>query len=297
MPQIRHQLVCVALAWIGIWVTGSSACAQAEVADAPTLWSEPILRRQFALAISGLPTDASEDAGRGARIRLFRMPTGFLSDPVGLDLDDGTMGAAADGENALTGGGPWGLTLGTDNPYFDFRLPGDPGGVGYYRANTQYQLYESASTHVSFNLEAATPAGLETPGVTGGPTILTPAMAYFQEMESGAAVQAFVGKHIGARPGWSDGLERSVHYGVALEQPLFSGPADSGKNVYMFLEALGHSRLVTYTGQSPAPCWRLLPGVHWRVTENCWMSGGVLVPLNNTHVDPGLVQFTCSWRY
>jgi hypothetical protein len=296
MPRIQNPLLCVVLAWFSLWVMGRSACAQAQAQDAPTPWSEPILRRQFNLAISGLPSDASDDAGRPAQIRLFRMPTGFLSDPVGLDLDDEMMGVPEDSGDALMTG-RWGLALGSDNPYFDFRLPGDPGGVGYYRANTQYQLYESPSTHFSFNLEAATPAGVETPGVTGGPTILTPAMAYFQEMENGAAVQAFVGKHFGARPGWSDGLERSVHYGLALERPLFSGPADSPKNVYMFLEALGHSRLVTYTGQSPAPCWRMLPGVHWRLTSNCWMSGGVLVPLNNTHVDPGLMQFTCSWRF
>jgi hypothetical protein len=234
------------------------------------------------------------------RFRLFRMPTGFPSDPVGLDADTDAFEEDQAGANAdagLAGAGRWSMALGTDNPYFDFRTPGDPGGVGFYKVQTQYQLYASDSTQLSFNLQAATPAGLESDGVAGGPTILTPAMAYFYQMEGGAALQAFVGKHVGARAGWSDSLERSVHYGCALQRPLADVMPDVGNNVYVFVEALGHSRLVNYNGQSPSACWQLVPGLHWRVSENCWMSGGILIPLKEQNFDPGFLQLTCSWRF
>ena len=292
----QSQRIPFGLACIVVWAAWSSAFAQSDETGLPSFFSDPTLRRQFTLAISGGLSDGSDDgAGRANRIRLFHMPTGFMSDPVGLDLDDDTVGTPGDGDDPAGGAGRWGLSLGADNPYFDFRLPGDPGGVGFYKAHTQYQLYDSDSAHFSFNLQAATPAGLDNQGANGGPTVITPALAYFYEMESGSAVQAFVGKHFGARSGWSDSLERSVNYGLAVQYPLSSGPLDNAQNVYIFFEAIGNSHLVTYSGQSPTSCWRMVPGLHWRLTDNCWMSGGVLVPIND--VDTGSVQLTCSWRF
>ena len=214
----QSQRIPFGLACIVLWAVSSSALAQSDEAGLPSFCSDPTLRRQFRLAISGGLSDGSDDGtGRTNRIRLFHMPTGFLSDPVGLDLDDDTT--PGDGDDPASGPDRWGLALGADNPYFDFRLPGDPGGVGFYKANTQYQLYDSDSAHFSFNLEAATPAGLDNQGVSGGPTIITPALAYFYEMESGSAVQAFVGKNFGARRGWSDSLERSFNCGLAVQRP------------------------------------------------------------------------------
>src|SRR5437763_1802148 len=68
---------------------------------------------------------------RTHRIRLFRMAPGFLSDPVGLDGDDSLPGDPPQPAALLadTDSGPGWLQLavGNDNPYFDFRQPGDPG--------------------------------------------------------------------------------------------------------------------------------------------------------------------------
>src|SRR5205823_3889411 len=139
--------------------------------------------RQFILGgFACLLSAGDDDVARRPRFRLFRMQTAFPSSPIGLDSDaDVADGESAGGEALLNGVGKWEVALGNDNPFFDFQRPGDPGGVGYYKAYTQYQLYENDSIHCSFNLQAATPAGLEGEGVAGGPTILTPALAYFHE--------------------------------------------------------------------------------------------------------------------
>ena len=75
--------------------------------------------------------DDTSPPSRPDRFQLFRMPVGFLTNPVGLDSDDddppGDLESATapsfPGEDRLQ------LILGQDNPFFDFRYPGDPGGV------------------------------------------------------------------------------------------------------------------------------------------------------------------------
>ena len=99
------------------------------------------------------------------------------------------------------------------------------------------------------------------------------------------------------RSGWTDGLARSLHYGIALQRPLGLDPFGTGSSVHLFVEALGRSRFFAYGTESPSSSWEVLPGLHWRVGDNCWMSGGVIVPLNNQHFDPGLVQITCWWKF
>jgi hypothetical protein len=281
--------------------TNAISFGQNDFNYAPAAWSEPVLPRQLLLGNYTSPeSDNADFASRPPRFRLFRIPAAFLSNPVGLDSDDEFTEEAAgpaSGDASMDGVGRWGLALGSDNPFFDVHRRGDPGGIGYYRAYTQYQIYETDTTHCSFNLQAATPAGLEGQGVAGGPTVLTPALAYFQELDSGAALQAFVGKNFTARSGWTDGLARSLHYGIALQRPLGLDPFGTGSSVHVFVEALGRSRFFAYGTESPSSSWEVLPGLHWRVGDNCWMSGGVIVPLNNQHFDPGLVQITCWWKF
>src|SRR5260370_6581352 len=99
-------------------------------------WEKPSLfPRAFLLTGPNPGGTSGPTAARGNRIRLFRVTPGFLSDPVGLDQDDAT--ATAPGVTTAAENGPdrIGFSLGNDNPFFDIRRPGDPGGVCYYRVH------------------------------------------------------------------------------------------------------------------------------------------------------------------
>src|SRR5262249_24888339 len=138
--------------------------------------------------------------GRTPRFRMFRMMPGFLSDPLIPDTPDDPALAndpvarafldPSDGPNWLQ------VALRHDHPYFDLRRPGDPGGVGFYRLYSQMQLLEAGTTSLCLNLQAVTPAGLQSGGVQDGPTVLTPGLAVFQELGGGSALQGFVGQDI-----------------------------------------------------------------------------------------------------
>ena len=41
----------------------------------------------------------------------------------------------------------------------------------------------------------------------------------------------------------------------------------------------------------------MLPGLHWKVADNWWMSGGVILPVGAPRSEPGLWQFTCSLQF
>jgi hypothetical protein len=278
-------------------LVGLAAPAKDPTPIIPDPGGDLVLPRDVALnaAIGYGPDDMAP--GTPSRIRLFRMPTGFLSDPVGIIDDDAVSGDDAAGD--VVNDPRLGLVLGTDNPFFDFRSPGDPGGVGYYKVNTQYQLMDSRRTCLSFAFQAATPAGLDSFGVAGGPTVIDPALAWYHELENGLAFQGFVAKSLAARAHWSDNLERSVRYGVAVQSPLPGTAASSPGSVHMFVEALGYSRLVEDTpGPREWASWQLLPGLHWQVRENWWLSGGLIVPLQGSYrFDPDFWQITCSWRF
>jgi hypothetical protein len=247
---------------------------------------------------------ASGDAApawRSRRIRLFRIQPGFLSEPVGLDQDE-NLTAGADGPPAPlpdAGTGPdWiQVSMGSDNPYFDFRRSGDPGGVGFYRVNTQVQFFDSPSTGCSLGLQAVTPAGLQAAGIDTGPTVVSPAFSLFHVLEDGTAVQGFVGKNVplknaGTAPA---PLRRNLEYGVALQRPLAATGPDPLRNLYFYVGALGETRFQK-EGVRPVT-WEVLPGLHWQVAENWWMSGGVLLPLGSSRAEYGLWQFTCSFQF
>ncbi len=240
----------------------------------------------------------SAGAGKAARIRLFRMQTGFLTDPVGLDGDDDNAALLADPAAAVpdsSSDGRLGLVLGVDNPFFDFQAPGDPGGVGYYKVHTQYQLLDSTSTYLSVGFQAFTPAGLESDGLANGPTVVKPTLACTHEWQDGTAIHGFLGKPVSARAGWTDGLERGLNYGFAVQSPLVLQP--SGYGLHMFVEALGNTHRQWVSSQPPVVNWQVIPGLHWQVRDNWWLSSGVIVPLNTPRYDPGLLHITCSLRF
>jgi hypothetical protein len=233
-----------------------------------------------------LRADESAPATRVPRVRLFHMPAGFLSEPVGLDSGDSppdptTLPPPPDP-------GFLQVTMGMDNPFFDYRRPDDPGGVGYYKVDSQVQLLDKGNTCLCVGLQAVTPAGLESGGLADGPTVLRPAVAVFQELGDAAALHGFVAGQIRTHAGWTDELESGIQYGMAVQcavPGLCNGPR---QGVHVFVEALGRYRGET-TDPSPARpmTWEIIPGVHWRVGERWWVSVGAA----RTSL------LTCCWRY
>jgi hypothetical protein len=279
-------------------VTGldSPATAQALPSCPSDLWREPILPRNLT-TISNPPTGDSPAFLRGTFCRLFRMPT---VDPVGLDTDNDPILSDGDApgcssENDSAGDSRLKVALGADNPYFDFRRPGDPGGVGFYRLYSQALLFDNQKTGLSMGLQAVTPAGLDADGIADGPTILSPHFAWFHEMGSGTAIQGFVGKNLRANSHWSDSLGAQINYGLALQSPIPGTESTPNRSVHMFVEALGRYRMDGDPTQHGN--WELLPGLHWRLNESWWMSGGVLMPLGTPRPDAHLWQITCSWQF
>jgi hypothetical protein len=252
-----------------------------------------------------LPNLDLTGAGAGAagprpnRIRLFRITPGFRSDPLGV-MDDDPASAPDDptAPHAGDDGGPdWvQVWMGPDNPFFDLRRPGDPGGVGYYRVHTQVQLFDSPTTGCAVAFKAVTPAGREFNGLDDGPTVFSPEVSLFHALDDGTAIQGFVGKHVNLNsPRLGNELNHAVQYGMAVQRPLL-GPADGAPgNVYWFVEALGRYRYDAVTA-GPLSQWEVLPGLHWQLAPNWWMSGGVVVPVN-TDRPAGHWQFTCSIQF
>jgi hypothetical protein len=251
------------------------------------------------------PAPGDSGAARANRIRLFRITPGFLSDPVGLDTsDDPPGGPQATPPMANDAGPDWlNLAMGNDNPFFDFRRPGDPGGVGYFKVHTQVQLLDDGTTGCTLGLQAWMPAGLESNGLDDGAKVLSPALSLYHQMDDGTALQGFVSKNLNLNA-LNYRLHHSLQYGVALQRPvgglfpeLFSeGPG----NVYVFVEALGRYRYDGVTGPGPASVWEVLPGVQWRLSDNWWVTGGVSLPVGGTTSPdprPWQGQVTCSVQF
>jgi hypothetical protein len=231
-----------------------------------------------------------EPPHRAARIPLFRMITGFLSDPLGLDPDgddpvpifaeQGGPGTVGESQSRVQ------VTVGKDNPFFDFRRHGDPGGIGFYKLHTQYQLVDTGATGLTVGMQAATPAGLEGDGVAEGPTFLSPNLGWFQELGNGAALQAYLCKNIRANPRWLDRMEGGYHYGMAFQYPC-PGLCDTpNRGLFFFVEGLGRFRYEDVPNRRNAD-WELVPGLHLKLSDDFWLSFGA--------ARTGLV--TCSWRF
>src|SRR5262249_47206104 len=207
----------------------SRASGQELVPPDPDFQRESILGK----TLSGwdLSTPSPAPTGRVQRLHLFNMPSGFLCEPIGIDGDD-TPGndpnqTSPGGSSSATGTGPLQVTVGMDNPYYDYRWRTEAGGIGYYLLDSQVQLLDKGSTSLCLGLQAVTPAGLDTGGVADGPTVIRPSLAWFQEIGSTTALQGFVSKSVRAHAGWTDEFETGFRYGLGFQQaiPWFStGP-------------------------------------------------------------------------
>jgi hypothetical protein len=300
-PQ-PHWLAILALA-LALDALGSGRALGQFRTDGPDFFRQPpILPRSLFLLD---PSDQSplspllkQDP---SRVRLPGMQPGFLWGPPGLDSDDEL--AADPMQSSVTTPNnvniPLQVNLGADNPYFDLRRPGDPGGVGYYRLHTQYQLYEDQRTGCSIAMQAVTPAGLDNDGVANGRTTISPAFGLFHTLDDGTVIQGFVGKHVHAGTGWTENFGSHIRYGAAVQRPLTDLAGDSVQGCYLFLEALGRYRYqVSENDWAGRPLtWEVLPGVHWRLSDSMWLSGAYVLPIKTLHSDSGLWQITCSWQF
>jgi hypothetical protein len=208
------------------------------------------------------------------------MLPGFLTDPPGLNTldDDPSADNAQPSANA-----PSGVTvdIGDDNPYFYPRRSGDPGGVGYYHVHSQMQLVDSDGTSVCFGMRAWAPAGLENGGVQQGRTVVAPGLAVFQDLGDGTALHGFIDQNLSgtSRPG-------PFRCGMAWNCPLETWENPEDRSVFFFVQAVETYGYVYDTKGRTRNC-EVVPGVHWRMNDNFWMSVGA----------SRSSMLTCGWHF
>ncbi len=185
------------------------------------------------------------------------------------------------------------LSVGTDNPFFNLRDRSAPGGVGYYRLHSQLQLFDTGRTGCSLTLNAVTPAGLEANGVADGPTYLSPALTLFHDLGDGTGLHCYVGQDVRANAAWRQTVGHSMQYSVAMQQAIPGLNPDPNRGLFLFVETVGS---VGVRDDNTAPTLEVVPGVHYRLSDNWWVSGGLALPVG-TSQDARRFQFTCSWRY
>jgi hypothetical protein len=277
--------------FLGTLLLGAAAAGTGRAQDEPQpsepLWREPLLGRSLYpfLAIDPVP-DSFQAPTQAARVRLFHMPAGFLHEPLGMLPDDdpptGTE-ARSTGPDPV----PVQVSMGLDNPFFDYRWRNDPGGFGYYKLHSQVQVVDQGKTCLALGLQAVTPAGIETGGLADGPTVVSPMVSWFQELGGGTALQGFVAKNIRARAGWTDDLDSGFHYGMALQCPVPGLCPCPQYGLHFFVEALGRYRFDGENAPGRPMLWEIIPGIHWRMGEKWWLSVGAA----KTSV------ISCSWRF
>jgi hypothetical protein len=245
---------------------------------------------------AALADTATMPPPRTPRLRLPRMPLTSLGDPLGLNPDSDDL--PPDAEPAAPDNDRSGLqvAMGADNPFFDFRRRGSPGGVGYYKLHTQLQLFDTGVTGCTLTCQAVRPAGLESNGINDGPSFVSPALSVFHDFGDGTALHGFVSKDVRANSAWREGVtDGAFHYGLALQQPLPLVTADPGRGLFVFVEALGrygeHDGAAGYS-------WEVVPGLHYRVSDSWWLSGGLLLPLGPFRSgNAGQWHVGCQWQY
>jgi hypothetical protein len=246
---------------------------------------------------------SSSSASQVNRIRLFRIQPGFLSDPPGLDTDDKTSLDGRMPEPEPDNGLDWlTVAVGNDNPFLDFRRPNDPGGVGFTKVTSQVSLFDNSKTACSIGLAAVTPAGLASDGLPDkmGTTVVTPALSLFHALDNATALQMFIGKHMPLMNSGPQAINRDLQYGVALQRPVTTDVNDPFRCVYLSVGALGLMRLNETTNVRTPVQWEVLPGLHYKMADNWWISGALVLPVgNSTNTASTLQQWqvTCSFQF
>jgi hypothetical protein len=268
------------------------ATAQPFVDTDTNLWREPaVLKPLDPSCLTGRP---SVVAPSFLHLPLFRIFPAYLADPVGLQTDDDPTAPDAPPAQDCDG---LEVAIGSDNPFFDFYLPGDPGGFGYYKLHTQYQVLDTGSGSFVLGLQALTPAGLEADGLGQGRTFLRPALAWYQDLGDGTAMHGFLSKTMRAEAGWTDRFENNFQYGIAVQHPLAGETNSSWGSLHLVMEAIGQYWPDNFASSRRVTGLNMLPGLHWQVGGNWWLSGGILVPMNTPSFEGSLLHITCSWRF
>ena len=270
------------------------AAGQSINPDSP--WADTTPARQLDTILSR-PVDNS--SAYSSHIHLLNMPSALPGDPLGMMpdtdpvLDDPFSMAGSDGLNDRLQ-----LNLGADNPFFDLRRRRDPGGVGSYRFYSQAPIFDSHRCYMSFVFQGVTPAGLEAQGVAEGPTILSPSFACFYQLSpNGAGIHVFACKDLEAHSRWTNGLPHDYRYGLAYQSPLPGLTNTPCRGVQFYVEALGRWRTDNDFASPPPSKMDMLPGLHYQVGENWWVTGGLLVPVGPQRADAHHWQLTTSWRF
>jgi hypothetical protein len=294
MPLTIALMVCA------VWSSVVSSSIQAQPFDLASSSGMVDLAAPRALDTS---PSSSLAAGRAQRLRLFRIAPGFLSDPLGMQDDDslvplpGVQTCPSPGQAQSDGGLDWiQLGMGIDNPYLDLRRPGDPGGVGFYRVNTQVQLFDSPRTACSLGLQAVTPAGIQFAGAPDGATVVSPAFSVFHSLGDNLAVQGFLAKNVPINNCQCGHLQRNLQCGMALQRPLITDGPEGFRNIFLSLGALGQLR-PDHDNLHLIPSCDVLPGLHWHVNDNWWVSSAFLMPVGPIRAAPSQWQLTCSFQF
>jgi hypothetical protein len=285
--QHRHSALSLALL---VCLLGRASSSAQDVAGDATLSADSL----WQLPAAGAAQGAS--ANRSPRVRLFRIAPAFQAEPLGLYEAEELPGVTprSEVEQAPDEGPDWlQIWMGSDNPYLDFRQPGDPGGLGFYRIYTQMQLFETASSGCALNMQAVTPAGIQYWGLPNGVTVFTPTLSFYHAVNPGMTLQGFVGKNLPVSDaGLAPCLQRRVECGVGVQQAL------NRDGLYLSLEGLAQTPADHRALEMP-PALQVLPGMQWQVDEGWWLSSGVLMPtgISPLHHPPGRWQMTCLFQF
>ncbi len=281
-------------AWVGWFALAGAVRAQAPAWHLDNTYQPPRVQIDLTqLSTRDLPVAEANPTPRSTKVKLFGMPTGFLSNPLGLTDDDASSAAdsifspssSSDDFSFLQ------VKVGNHNPYFDLRRPGDPGGVGYYRLYSQIQVVDLGGTTVSVGFNAYTPAGYDSGGLLNGPSYISPNVAWYHDLVDGVALHGYLGQNINAQAGWSSHLHSNIHGGMALQCALPGTEPTAPQGCYLFMQALGRYRYdsgaASPGANGPLMIWDFVPGVHFRWSNNCWMSLGA----SRYHF------LSCAWQY
>lgn len=238
------------------------------------------------LSLIAAPADPPV-ASSGPRVRPFRLQPGFLSETTWLSPDEPPDPNA---EGII-------VSLGNDNPCFDFRRRGDPGGAGYTRLASQVALFDESGTSCTFSLGAVSPSGQEFDGLpdSKGATVVMPALSFHQAIDEGMGLQVSVGGNLTVLAPTAQATRRDFQYGLSLYRSLGTAPTDPFRNVYLSVEAMGQGR----DPRAATGYWEMLPGLVWKPTANWTLSGAMAMPISSRpeQVSGQFWQITCTLQF
>jgi len=273
---------------------GRNTLAQAPAPLFADFLAQPLQPRELLIRMDPEKIE-STPAYRAEALRFFSMASAIPQAPLGLEPDD-DLANAAGMDQAAADNGRVQVVLGTENPFYDFRRHGNPGGAGFYRFYSQMLLFDTRRTAFSVGFDATTPAGVESEGIATGPTYLSPNFAWLYDLGRGNMFNAFVGQDLRARTHWNNGLTRTTRYGLSWQSRCPGVACDADHGLHLFVEALGRFRYDGVTPQSSSRNWEFIPGVQWRLNPSWWLTGGYLFPIGASNAE-NRVQFNCVLRF